>query len=231
MKIYKTYLYRYTQTQSIMSSAETATLIHSLYNARTNLLAQLEYIGFDTTEHKSFNIHQIDAMFSQEQLDFILEDPKSGQKVYVKHHISSSTLRTVVLNKYVEELFGNDLDDSDVVLQPTDALIVLIESEPNDSLRETMSLLYGRTKLYVSVVNIARLQYNMLEHELVPAVKPIRDTSGLLEELRIQNLKQLPEISRFDPMAVAILLRPGEVAHIIRKSPTAKMTNYWRVCV
>jgi DNA-directed RNA polymerase subunit H (RpoH/RPB5) len=212
-------------------TAETATIIHSLYNARTNLLAQLEYIGFDTTEHKSFNIHQMDAMSSQGQLDFILEDPKTSHKVYVKHHIGTNTLRTTVLNKYVEELFGNDLDETDAVLQPTDALIVLIETEPNDSLRECVSLLYGRSQIYVSVVNIARLQYNVLQHELVPTVKPVRDTSALLEELRIQNLKQLPEISRFDPMALAILLRPGEVAHITRKSPTANMTDYWRVCV
>jgi len=215
------------------TSAETATIIHSLYNARSNLLTQLEYVGFDTSEHKSFNIHQIDAMYNEKQLDFILEDVNTKTKVYVKHHIGIGTIRTTVLNKYVDELFGSGLDETDdnTVLQPTDALIVLIETEPNDSLKETMSLLYGRNKIYVSVVNIARLQYNVLQHELVPTVKPVRDAEKLLEELRIQSLKQLPEISRFDPMAMAILLRPGEVAHITRKSPTAKMTDYWRVCV
>lgn len=213
------------------SSAESATLIRAIYNARVNLLAQLEYIGYDTNEHKSFNIHQIDAMKKQNQLDFILEDLKTGSKVYVKHHIGPNALRSNILNKYVEKMFGDGLDETEVVLQPTDALIVIIENEPNDSLREYMSLLYGRTKTYVSVLNLNRLQYNVLEHELVPAVKPVRDTEHLLKELSIQSLKQLPEISRFDPMAMAILLRPGEVAHITRKSPTAKTADYWRVCV
>ena len=215
------------------TSSETATIIHTLYNARTNLLAQLESIGFDISEHKSFNIHQIDAMYNEKQLDFILEDTRTKSKVYVKHHIGVGAIRTPVLNKYIDELFGSGLDETDenAVLQPNDALIVLIETEPNDSLKETMSLLYGRNKIYASVINIARLQYNILQHELVPPVRPVRETNDLLDELRIQSLKQLPEISRFDPMAIAILLRPGEVAHITRKSPTAKMTDYWRVCV
>ena len=215
------------------NSTETATIIHSLYNSRVNLLQQLEYIGFNTSEYKSFNIHQIDAMYKEKQLDFILEDTEETERVYVKYHFGS--LRSGTLNTYVGDLFGNGVDsDDNIALQPGDALIVLVDSEPNDSLREAMMLLYNRSKIYVSVMNIARLQYNVLQHELVPSVVPIRSKEKLAvlkDVLRINNLRQLPEISRFDPMAMAILLRPGEVAHITRKSPTAQKTEYWRVCV
>lgn len=215
------------------TTAETATIIHTLYNSRVNLLDQLEYIQYNTTEYKNFNIHQIDAMYKENQLDFILEDYEQIDKVYVKYHFGP--LRTNNLNKYVDELFGSGIDsDDNVVLSPTDSLIVLIESEPNDSLRECMMLHHGKRHIYVSVVNIARLQYNVLHHELVPTVKPVRNErqlEQLKENLRIKDLKQLPEISRFDPMAMAILLRPGEVAHITRKSPTAQITEFWRVCI
>ena len=41
---------------------------------------------------------------------------------------------------------------------------------------------------------------------------------------------QWPEISRFDPVAIAIGLRPGEVVEISRSSPTALKTKYYRLC-
>jgi DNA-directed RNA polymerase subunit H len=56
-----------------------------------------------------------------------------------------------------------------------------------------------------------------------------------VDKLFIQyNLKSnvdLPEISRFDPQALALCLRPGEVIKIIRKSDTALEYVYYRACV
>ena len=40
-----------------------------------------------------------------------------------------------------------------------------------------------------------------------------------------------PDISRFDPVARVIGLRPGQVCHIIRPSKTAIEANYYRVCI
>jgi DNA-directed RNA polymerase subunit H (RpoH/RPB5) len=47
----------------------------------------------------------------------------------------------------------------------------------------------------------------------------------------INDLNQFPDISRFDPVARAIGIRPGEVCHIIRPSKTSIKTNYYRICV
>ena len=44
------------------------------------------------------------------------------------------------------------------------------------------------------------------------------------------NDKQFPEISRFDPVAIAIGLRPSQVVEIIRSSPTALKTKFYRLC-
>ena len=44
------------------------------------------------------------------------------------------------------------------------------------------------------------------------------------------NDKQIPEITRFDPVAIAIGLRPQQVVEIIRSSPTALTTKYYRIC-
>jgi len=47
----------------------------------------------------------------------------------------------------------------------------------------------------------------------------------------LKNVKELPEISRFDPMALAICLRPGQICTFDRKSPTALVTEYFRICL
>ena len=41
---------------------------------------------------------------------------------------------------------------------------------------------------------------------------------------------QFPEISRFDPVAEAIGLRPNQLCKIIRNSPTSIKSEYYRLC-
>ena len=50
---------------------------------------------------------------------------------------------------------------------------------------------------------------------------------------QLYNIKEdseIPTISRYDPVALAIGMRPGEVCKIERPSKTAIMTNYYRIC-
>ena len=42
---------------------------------------------------------------------------------------------------------------------------------------------------------------------------------------------QFPDVSRFDPVAQAIGIRPGHVCEIIRQSKTAISSPYYRICV
>ena len=53
----------------------------------------------------------------------------------------------------------------------------------------------------------------------------------LKKKYNLKDLSQLPEISRFDPLALAIMMRPNDVAIIIRDSVTALNNAYYRVCV
>ena len=48
---------------------------------------------------------------------------------------------------------------------------------------------------------------------------------------KMTNIMQLPEISRFDPQALAICLRPRQICKFERESATAIKYDYYRVCV
>lgn len=73
----------------------------------------------------------------------------------------------------------------------------------------------------------------MLKHTLVPECNILteKECEELKVKYNIKKLSQLPEISRFDPQALAVGLRPNQVCHFKRKSPTAMYYEYYRVCV
>jgi len=80
---------------------------------------------------------------------------------------------------------------------------------------------------------LKRLQFNILKHELVPPhrVLTTAEKNAIKQRYNIMEEMQFPEISRFDPVAQAIGLRPGEVCEILRPSKTAISAPYYRLCV
>lgn len=52
-----------------------------------------------------------------------------------------------------------------------------------------------------------------------------------MNEYNIISDYEFPEISRFDPAALAIGIRPSQVCEIIRNSPTSISSKTWRICV
>ena len=92
---------------------------------------------------------------------------------------------------------------------------------------------YKNDEYYVNIYNIHDYLYNILDHVLVPQHRIIDETEKkqLEKYYNVTNKKQWPEISRFDPVAVAIGIKPGQVAEITRSSPTSLTTKYYRLCI
>ncbi len=57
------------------------------------------------------------------------------------------------------------------------------------------------------------------------------EVEEVMKQKNISSLSEFPDISRFDPVAQVIGLRPGMVCKIIRPSKTAVESLYYRVCV
>ena len=217
-------------------SAITSTHILSIYNSRRHILSHLEHLGYDVTEHSGFSINEVDAMVLNEQLDMLIrrgkEDNDKKDKVYVKY-LSGTKMRTKktssrIINEIAEDLFVNG-----EILLPSDTLIIIADGEPNVSLIQKIKYLYDAHGFFIVLHNIARLQYNILQHEMVPKTTILDDeeTRQIMLQYNILSLSQFPEISRFDPVALAICMRPGQVCQIDRPSPTASITVFYRVCV
>ena len=133
-------------------------------------------------------------------------------------------------DNYISE---TELFEIEETIGHEDTLIVITNDEPNDTLISRLKYIWEQNKYMVVVQNIKRLQYNILKHQYVPPCSILDEaqTSEFKEKFSIQNDKQLPEISRFDPQALAICLRPGDIVEFERKSETAMTYNYYRICV
>ena len=202
--------------------------ILNIYKSRKNILEIVKSLGYDVEDYEGFNINEIDAMLSNEQLDMLIENPNSQKKIYIKYHLSSKQVRQGMLDDLVEELYNIEN-----VLEKKDTLIIITEDEPNDSIVSRLKYVYDHDDIFVVIHNIHRLQFNILEHNLVPKCDILneQDENNLMVQLKIKTKKQLPEISRFDPQALALCLRPGNIAKFTRKSITALESVYYRVCV
>ena len=205
-----------------------------IYNSRNTILELLHTKHkYNIDEYKGFSINEIDAMIQSNQLDMLLtqregEDTNASYKTYVKYYIKSS-LNEHSLQPIIEDLFI--LTDT---LSTKDILIVILDGEPNESLQAHLKYKWNHDGIFVVVHNIKRLQFNILEHHLVPSnihILTAGETDELIRKYHLKSTKELPEISRFDPMALAICLKPGEICTFDRKSPTALLTEYYRICV
>jgi DNA-directed RNA polymerase subunit H (RpoH/RPB5) len=208
--------------------------IVQIYNSRKTILDILNTVyNYDVEDYNQFTINEIDAMITNDQLDMLLTHKMvEGQKkaapfkTYIKYYLKPS------LNDKIMEPIIEDLFQFSEVLSKEDTLIVIFEGEPNDSIKEYLKTLFIRQRIFVVVHNIMRLQFNILEHSLVPKAEILDEKES--EQIKTTyhlELKHFPEISRFDPQALAICLRPGQVCRFIRSSRTSLQTFYYRVCV
>lgn len=208
-----------------------STRIINIYKSRKTLLEQLQTQGYQIEDYENFTMNEIDSMLSNSQLDMLVSN-NEGNKIYVKYYFAlkqnTKQIKKEVLDNIIEDLYI--LEE---VLTKKDTLIVIIDDEPNDAILTRMKYLYDHDNIFVVIHNIHRLQFNILNHTLVPAMKSLneKEETEFLEKFQVRDKYQLPQISRFDAQALVVCLRPGTICHIQRSSITAMLTDYYRICV
>ena len=74
--------------------------------------------------------------------------------------------------------------------------------------------------------------FKILNHDIVPPHKKLNtdEKKQIYEKFKITKNSELPEISRFDPVAKAIGLKPGELCEITRPTSNSIKAKYYRLC-
>jgi len=150
-----------------------------------------------------------------------------GTKVYVKYHLDKA-IRDAYLRNIKEQLF-----EVENILTKEDTLIIIVKEEVNETIENLLKEIWEREGIFIIIHSIKRLLFNILEHTYVPPHRILSDEEDKAMRLKfnVMNDSQLPEISRFDPVAKAIGIRPGQICEIDRSSKTAIISKYYRICL
>ena len=118
------------------------------------------------------------------------------------------------------------------MLTKNDTLILVIKQEPNEPMLNILSQIWEQDGIFIIVYNLERLQFNILEHVYVPnhTILSDEEVKTMKNRYNIINDRELPDISRYDPVAQAIGMRPGQICKITRPSKTAITADYYRIC-
>lgn len=220
-----------------MATLNSSVLISQIFQSRKILLELMDNLGYDVAGYSNFSIAEINAMKLNNQLDMLLETKQNidsttitntiNKKLYIRYFLGKA-LRPNNLQDMIDDLFL--LTET---LNKNDTLYIIIKDDVNETLLNELKHIWEKDGIFIVIENIKRLQFNILKHSLVPKHTIMNDDEIklLCSKYNITDLSQLPEISRFDPVARAICLRPGQVCHIIRPSKTSITTNYYRLCI
>lgn len=218
-----------------MVNTNSSVLISQIYQSRKTVLELMDKQGFDVTGYANFSVSEINAMKQNNQLDMLLESkpekssekPVNTNKIYIRYYLAK-TIRPTNIHEMIDDLFV--LTET---LKKTDTLYIIIKDNVNETLINELKHIWERDGIFIVIESIKCLQFNILKHVLVPEHKVMSnsDVNDIMMRYNITDKVQFPDISRFDPVARAIGLRPGQVCNIIRPSKTSITTNYYRICV
>lgn len=208
-----------------------SSLISSIHKSRGTVVEMMHYQGYDVSEYENSTLTETNAKHSANQLDMLFENAidseKTIHKTYVNYHLDKS-LRPGYIQDIVDDLFHVE-----EVLQKSDTLMIVTREDTSENVLNSVRHLLEKDGIFLIVVNIKRLQFNILNHNIVPKHRALTDSEvkAVMEKHNLLKPNEFPDINRFDPVAIAIGLRPGKVCEIIRPSKTSIEGMYYRICV
>ena len=216
-----------------MATQNSSSLISSVYNSRKNILELMEKQGYNVDDYSHFSINEVNSMKQNNQLDMLLEkreddvDTKRKNKIYIRYYLTKM-IRPNNIDEMIEDLFNVE-----ETLTKDDTLFIIIKDDINETLTNKLIHLWEADGIFIVMINIQRLQFNILKHALVPEHIVLNNiqVDDIMKKYNITQKQQFPDISRFDPVAQVIGLRPGKICNIIRGSKTSITANYYRMCV
>jgi DNA-directed RNA polymerase I, II, and III subunit RPABC1 len=209
-----------------------SSLISAIYKSRRILLKLMERQGYNVKDYDNFSINEVNSMDQSKQLDMLLEKPPSqgserARRIYIRYYLGKA-IRPQNIHEMIEDLY--DLEE---ILTKDDTLFIVTKEDINETMTSLLKHIWEKDGVFIVMQSIKRLQFNILEHTLVPehTILSPEEVAVVKQKYNVKDDTQFPDISRFDPVAQAICMRPGQVCRIVRPSKTSVTTEYYRICV
>jgi DNA-directed RNA polymerase subunit H (RpoH/RPB5) len=222
-----------TQTPTNKNKNSTSSLVSSVHKSRQIIVDLMKRQNYNVSDYENFSINEVNSMLQNNQLDMLLEKEQPNEvtnrkrKIYISYYLAK-----LIKKQNVEEII-DDLFNLEQILTKEDTLFIIIKEDMNETLTNEIKHIWEKDGIFIVIQNINRLQFNILEHILVPPHRVLsnNEINDVMLKYNIKERRQFPKISRFDPVAQVIGLRPGDICEITRSSKTSIKTFYYRVCI
>jgi DNA-directed RNA polymerase subunit H (RpoH/RPB5) len=121
----------------------------------------------------------------------------------------------------------NRLSKEEVIEEGAKFGIIVDENHLNKIVKEKKTKKAGRPQKKATIVEVNEIE----EEEVEETVEEEKEVEELKKKYYLKDISLLPEISRFDPLALVLLLRPGQVIKMNKTSVTAMSCESYRVCL
>ena len=206
--------------------------IEQIVKSRKNVIDQFEEQGYDVSKYRDFSNHEVSVMDEHDELDMIFEHKVTKNKVYICYFLNKQMpfySRFKNIDEIIEEIFK---DEDNNPFTKEDTLYIIKRDEPNSIMNDKLIDIWERDGIFVIVQSIKRLQYNILKLEkTVPKQRVVTEDEKNELIKKVTDVTYLPTISRFDPVAKVLCLRPGMISVSERPSKTAIIEKYYRLCI
>lgn len=204
---------------------DTKNELSDIHKSRIILLEQLKHAGYDTVSLENCTINELYHMNLNNELNFQVEDNTKGNIAFVKYFLTKP-LKPKDISIMTTSMFN------DIYLTNSSIIILVIKEDPNSSLIDLVKQIYAEEGIFIILYNIKRLLFNVLAHSMVPEhiVLSNEEKENFIEKYNISNVSEIPTISRFDPVAIAIFMRPDQICKITRSSVNSITSEYFRIC-
>jgi hypothetical protein len=171
-----------------MASQNSSVLISSIYTSRKIVLDLMAKQGYNINDYANFSVSEVNSMKQNNQLDMLLETSDENvtpetpkRKIYIRYYLG---VRPAPKN--IQEMI-DDLFVLSETLQKTDTLFIIIKDEPNETLINELKHIWESEGIFIIVESIKRLQFNILDHVLVPPHRVVNE-SEVLEVMKKYNI-------------------------------------------
>ena len=215
-----------------MATQNSSGLVSLVYKSRKTVLDLMSKQNYAFDDYENFSVNEVNSMLQNKQLDMLLEKKeenpttKRKNKIYIRYYLAK-TLRPQNIQEIIDDLFN--LEE---ILAKSDTLMIIIKDDMNETMTNLLKHIWEQDGILIVIQSIKRLQFNILDHILVPSHRVLNndEVAVVKDRYNIMDDTQFPDISRFDPVAQIIGIRPGQVCEIIRPSKTAIKSYYYRKC-
>ncbi len=218
--------------------------LDKIFISRKIILEMLEYRGYDTSKYQNYLKQELQILFSSDKLHMFVNHKNQDRSLLVYYIESTGSKINQKQLKFLMNSFSEKTDNK-FINENTDTVIIISLDTISDTTKDNAFLYYENSisedvrpnpvykGLYIQLFEINTLLFNIMNHDLVPKHTILSDKQyedEVKKVYKINKSSQLPIISKLDPVAMFIGLRPKDVCRISRSSETAGIYNNYRYC-